>query len=107
MKGIDGDIGSRRKGRFQVYLTGVRLRQHCDLVAHVGSGEAGIVHRAADGLYHGAVIVHVRIPGDLANDEGIILAHGHSPFRMASSASTNVWNSGLHKWKRPDSIMAL
>ena len=107
VEGIDGDVGRRRKGCLQVHLTGVRLGQHRDLVAHIGRRKAGVVHRAANGLHHGAVIIHIRILRDLTDNEGIILTHDHSPLRMASSASTNDWNSGLHRWKRPDSIMAL
>ena len=105
-QGVDCDVGGLGKGLFQIHLR-VRLGQHGDLVSDVGGGVAGVVHGAADGLDRGPVVVHIGVPGHLTDNQGIKLAHFPLSFLISSSASTNVWNSGLHRWKRPLSIMAL
>ena len=107
VEGEHRDVGGGGKGGLQVHLGGVRLGQDRGFVAHVGGGEAGVVHRASDGLDGGSVIVHIGILGDFADDEGFKLAHFASSFRMASSASTNSWNAGLQRWKLRLSIMRL
>ena len=88
MERIDRDVGGSGKRCFQVYLGGVRLGKDRDLVAHVGGGKAGVIHRAAGGPDSSAVIVHIGILGNFADDQGIKLAHTFSSFRIFSSAST-------------------
>ena len=58
-------------------------------------------------LHDSAVIVHVGILGDLADNQRIKLAHASSSFLFASSRSTKSWNSGLHRWNCLVSIMCL
>ena len=107
MDGEHGDVGGFGENVLQIHLGGVRLGQHGDLVADVGGGEAGIVHRAADGLDGGAVIIHVGIFRDLADDEGFKLAHLLFSFRISASAARISGNSGHQSWNCIVSIICL
>ena len=89
MKGEDRDVRRGGEGGLQIHLSGVRLGEHGDVMPHIGGGEAGVVHRASDGLDGSSVVVHIGVLGDFADDERMKLAHFSSSFRMALSASTN------------------
>ena len=107
VEGEHRDVGGGGEGVLQVHLGGVRLGQDGGFVPHVGGGKAGVVHRAADGLDGGSVIVHIGVLGNFSNNQGVELAHFASSLRMASSASTNSWNAGLQRWNLWLSIMRL
>ena len=68
MKGEHRHVGSGGKGLFQIHLGGIRLWQDRNLVADVGGGVTGIVHRAADGFFHCARVVHIGVTGNLADN---------------------------------------
>ena len=75
VKWVDGNVGRFGKRRFQVYFCSICFGQYCDLVSDIGCGEAGVIYRAANRMNHGAVIVHIGILCDLADNQGIIRSH--------------------------------
>ena len=75
MKRVNGNVRRFGKRRFQVCFCSIRFGQYCDFVSDIGCGEAGVIYRAANRMNHGAVIVHIGILCDLADNQGIIRSH--------------------------------